>query len=195
MKILLVEDDDLLRNSLKNILSLISELEVFEACDGKEALKQLQLQQFDILFTDFRMPELTGLELLSVLRSQGSQILVIACSAFADRDDFKSAISLNVFEFVEKPYRSEELLEKVKKAMESIKKKRLYTVGQLPLKPQQIKILNLILENLSNAEIATKMGLAEQSIKYHVGQLLEHFELKSRAQLKQKISELLDKES
>lgn len=104
-RVLIVEDDIELLESLKEILSLDFN-EVITAVDGISAFLAIEEQEPDLIFSDIKMPGFDGLELISKLRSEGKNIPVILASGTADREDILKALRLGVSDFVEKPYTS-----------------------------------------------------------------------------------------
>ena len=78
IRLVVAEDQSLLRGALASLLSLEPDLEVVaSAADGREALEIVAREQPDVLVTDIEMPELTGLELADTLRTQGAQTRVL----------------------------------------------------------------------------------------------------------------------
>jgi two-component system response regulator YesN len=87
-----------------------------EACDGKEALKLLNEQQYDLIITDIKMPGMDGIELLQELRDRSSDICVIFLSTHSDFEYAKKGIRLGVFDYMTKPLEDETLSEILKRA-------------------------------------------------------------------------------
>lgn len=105
-RVLIVEDDLDLLESLKEILSLDFD-HVITACDGVSAFLSLEEMEPDLIFSDIKMPGFDGIELVKKLRSEGKNIPVILASGTADKEDLMRALRLGVLDFVEKPYTTE----------------------------------------------------------------------------------------
>ncbi len=105
-RVLIVEDDLDLLESLKEILSLDFD-QVVTACDGVSAFLSLEESEPDLIFSDIKMPGFDGIELVKKLRSEGKNIPVILASGTADKEDLMRALRLGVLDFVEKPYTTE----------------------------------------------------------------------------------------
>jgi two-component system response regulator YesN len=102
-RVLVVEDDYALLEELKSLFD--SEFEtVVTASDGGEAYIRSLSEDFDIIFTDIKMPGMTGIDLIIRLRSEGKDTPVILSSSAAEREQLMQAIRLGVVDFVEKPY-------------------------------------------------------------------------------------------
>jgi two-component system response regulator YesN len=104
MKILLVDDE---REEREGISFLIRKfrypLEVVQACNGKEALYILEHQEIDILFTDVRMPVMSGLELVRAVREKQKKIKIVIFSAYAEFEYAKQAVEMNALRYLLKP--------------------------------------------------------------------------------------------
>ena len=104
MKILLVDDE---REEREGISFLIRKfrypLEVVQACNGKEALYILEHQEIDILFTDVRMPVMSGLELVRAVREKQKKIKIVIFSAYAEFEYAKQAVAMNALRYLLKP--------------------------------------------------------------------------------------------
>lgn len=115
-KILLVDDDDSLRRVLEFQLSEAGYAVVSES-DGREALKRYSAQEFDCVITDWRMPKMTGSELVQHATAINSEIPVIVITAFGDVDTAVEAMRGGAFDFITKPFNRQEILLTVEKAL------------------------------------------------------------------------------
>ena len=108
MKILLVEDDELMRDSLEKLLQ-INKHSVECAQDGQAALKKLEKADFDLIITDLLMPELSGHLLIKLCREKFPDLPIIAMTGYLeeigklDKDDNKPDY------FLQKPFKLDEL--------------------------------------------------------------------------------------
>jgi DNA-binding NtrC family response regulator len=115
-RILIVEDDPSGRQALERIL-IRSEYEVRVAVDGREALMRLEAENFDLIISDVRMPNLSGLELLKAVQQFGRKVPVILMTAFGSVSDAVSAMKLGAVDFISKPFRRQELLTLVRNVL------------------------------------------------------------------------------
>ena len=117
MRILVVDDEPGLRHTLSLILSAEGH-EVESAQDGEAALAALAARDADLVLCDLRMPRLDGTGFLGRMRATGSRALVIVMSAYGDDDVAIDAMQRGAYDFIQKPFRADQVLLVVRKAME-----------------------------------------------------------------------------
>ena len=116
-RILIVDDEASLRDALARILTAEG-YEVRQAGDGKEALGILGAERFDFLLCDLRMPVMGGLDLLREITARGIPGTVIMMSAFGTVETAVEAMKLGAYDYVSKPFMSDEILLTLRKAAE-----------------------------------------------------------------------------
>jgi two-component system response regulator HydG len=115
--LLVADDDPGLRESLNRTLTRAG-YRVILASDGRAALEQLQGSGIDLVLTDLRMPGLTGLEVLRAVKTLVPDVDVILLTAFGTVEEAVSAMKDGAYDFITKPFRGEQLLKLVSKALE-----------------------------------------------------------------------------
>jgi two-component system response regulator HydG len=115
--LLVADDDPGLRESLNRTLTRAG-YSVILASDGRAALEQLQTSGIDLVLTDLRMPGLTGLEVLRAVKTLVPDVDVILLTAFGTVEEAVSAMKDGAYDFITKPFRGEQLLKLVSKALE-----------------------------------------------------------------------------
>jgi len=115
--LLVADDDPGLRESLQRTLTRAG-YRVALAPDGRSALDQLQGGGFDLILSDIRMPGLTGMQLLHAAKTLQPDIDVILLTAFGTIEEAVNAIKDGACDFITKPFRGEQLLNAVRKALE-----------------------------------------------------------------------------
>lgn len=108
-RILVVEDDEDMRENLRRIL-LRAGYQVQLARDGAEAITMLQTHPCHLVLTDLVMPQMGGLELLREIRRHERSMPVVFLTAFGNRETFAKAMALGAVEFLSKPFRADSLL-------------------------------------------------------------------------------------
>jgi DNA-binding NtrC family response regulator len=108
-RILVVEDDEDMRENLRRIL-MGAGYEVQLTQDGTEALAALQSLPFHLVITDLIMPRMSGLDLLQVVRKKHRDLPVLFLTAFGDWATFVKAMDMGVVDFLTKPFRADSLL-------------------------------------------------------------------------------------
>jgi YesN/AraC family two-component response regulator len=120
MKILLVDDEDVMRQYLRRVLQQEPSWQIVEARDGQEAWELLQQDPLpDLCLLDIMMPRMNGLELLEKMRDQERflRVKVIMCTVVRDADHVQAAISLDVSDYILKPFKNLTLLNMVRRAL------------------------------------------------------------------------------
>lgn len=115
-RVLVVEDDAEMRALLADVLREEG-YEVEQAANGAEALIRLRSESFGAMILDKNMPGLSGLDLLPGLRTICPETPVILITAFGDVNTYLEALEKGVFEYIFKPFRMEELLQVVRRAL------------------------------------------------------------------------------
>ena len=116
IRIVLADDHPIVRDGLKKMLSLESDLEVVgEASDGREALEQIQMHEPDILLLDLRMPNLDGLSALQTLQHINRKTRVIILTASEDKNEFVQAMKLGCSGIVLKQTAPELIVKSIRK--------------------------------------------------------------------------------
>lgn len=116
-KILVVEDNDVLRSSVVQALVENSHI-VTEVGDGEDATERLQEESFDVVLTDMRMPKRSGLEVLRYAKSVNELTVVIMMTAFGTIESAVEAMKNGAYDYIQKPFELEELEVKINRALE-----------------------------------------------------------------------------
>jgi len=114
LKILVVDDDIINLMLLKKMLSKNGEFEILEAKNGLEAMRILENEPVDIVLLDIIMPVMDGLQVIEALRSQKRHIDIPIVVLSTNEMKKREALELGANDFMEKPIRESELLEKIR---------------------------------------------------------------------------------
>jgi DNA-binding NtrC family response regulator len=115
-RILIVEDEDLMRELLTKILAN-EQYRIFQASSGEEALRLLQDQTFDLVLTDLRLKGMNGLQLLSEVRTFDPEIVVIVMTAYASVETAVEAMRKGAYDYITKPFINEEIRVMLRRAL------------------------------------------------------------------------------
>ena len=186
-KILIVEDEKLIRENMREIL-LMHAYEVETACDGEEGLSKVPLYEPDLVLCDILMPKLNGFGFVEALRKNLNRhdIPVILISALSDNADIRKGMSLGVDDYISKPFKMVDLLQaievRLKKKMDEL---NYYTANkQIPyfndqeehqavksalklISSAEKKVLYCLANNLSSAEMAKQLNLSIRTVQNH----------------------------
>lgn len=158
INILIIDDDKDICESLKKVLALDG-YKVKTLSKPKTALRELQKNSYHLIILDLKMPELRGEDLLREIRKIDDDISVIILTAFPSVDSAVQALQSHVFDYIKKPFKNNELRDKVRSALKS---------KSLILEPDEelnikigIKIRELRGKNrLTLKELAERTGLS-----------------------------------
>lgn len=203
IKILLVEDQQLVREGLKGLLALHEELRVVgEASDGAEALEWLGAaapeDMPDLILSDMRMPRLDGLGLIRALAARALRLPVVLLTTFDDTAAFDEAVRAGARGFLLKAISPETLAQALRDVhgggtalrpslttrMEARGGERAFTATDQPdpLSPKELQVLRLVASGRSNTEIAGLLGNSEGVIKNHCSAIFSKMGVRDRTQ-------------
>lgn len=119
MKILVAEDDAITRELLKRALARLCD-QVLEATTGVEALDLIEREDPDVLFTDLQMPELDGIAVVEAVRASASHrnLPIVCLSGIKDRDEVTRLVELGIADYVLKPLRLSDALERFERVIQ-----------------------------------------------------------------------------
>ncbi|WP_185233636.1 response regulator [Teredinibacter franksiae] len=123
LKVLIVDDASFVRDTIKRTLrQFIPNVEIHDAADGRRAVSAMKMNKFDIVLSDWEMPEMTGEEFLCWVRrdSNNPTVPFIMISSRGDRDHIIKAIQSGVSDYLSKPFTAEELRKKIAKQLKKI---------------------------------------------------------------------------
>ena len=204
IKVLLVEDQQLVREGLKGLLALSPEIQlVGEAADGAEALELLSQPQAllpDVLLSDMRMPRLDGLGLIRALAARALNIPVLLLTTFDDAAAFDEAVRAGARGFLLKAISPETLVqalrdvaaggtalrpgltERMGRVAAKLERGFEATPEPDPLSPKELQVLRLVASGRSNTEIAALLGNSEGVIKNHCSAVFSKMGVRDRTQ-------------
>ncbi len=119
-KVLVVDDDSLMKDFLQEAL-VRSDYSVDLASTGEEALKKIKDKDYDIILSDIRMPNMSGMELLKATREYLPDAKVVMMTAYGTVENAVEAMKLGAFDYVMKPFSADEIELRLKRAFEQIR--------------------------------------------------------------------------
>lgn len=199
MKILIIDDEPKIRNGLSNLLTRREGWEVAGAYENAvDALKYLAVNQVDVMITDIKMPEISGLELIARIRERDKKTAIIILSGYSNFQFAQRAIELGVSRYLTKPTNPRELicvLEETEKKLGG-KQEKEEDSGKIPnlfvQKAADYIKLNYS-EKISIKEIADQLYLSpnylSELFKKHTGKTISEYLTEYRLE---KACQLLD---
>ena len=120
-KILVIDDEDIVLISCKRAL-LPEGFEVKTAQNGIEGLKMIEEERFDLVFTDLKMPDIDGIEVLRIIKQRWPETGVIIITGYQTVDSAVKAIKLGAYDYIEKPFTPDGIINAVNRALEDGKR-------------------------------------------------------------------------
>jgi DNA-binding NarL/FixJ family response regulator len=201
IRILLVDDDALIRAGLRLLLETQDDLTVIgEAGDGAVALGQVSALSPDVVLMDIQMPHMDGLEATERISASGHPARILMLTTFEQDEYVFRALRAGASGFVLKRIPPEELIAAIRTVADgeallspSVTKRLITAFAKqtpptavpplaTPLTDRELEVLRLLARGLSNAEIAEHLVLSALTVKTHVGNLLMKLQLRDRTQ-------------
>lgn len=178
IRVLLAEDQALVRGALVALLNLEFDIEVVaQAANGQEAVELLQQHQVDVLLTDIEMPLMTGLELIEQAKQIQPDIKTVVITTFARAGYIKRALVAGVRGFLLKDCPSEQLADSLRQIMQGKKvidpELAIQALDDVdPLSDKERKSLRLAGEGKKTAEIAATLFLSEGTVRNYLSEAI-----------------------
>ncbi|MDE5854126.1 MAG: response regulator transcription factor [Ruminococcus sp.] len=197
IKVIIADDVQILRTGLKAVLSQDEEIKVVgEAINGREAYELAVRLKPDVVLMDMRMPDFDGGYGTRQIKEKLNGIKVLLLTTFDDKETVEKAVASGVDGYILKEMDNSQIINSIKAVagginvfcdniFQSIKKDTL--IQQSPknfdLTERETEFLRLICDGCDNKEIASKLFLAEGTVRNGISRLLEKLKLKDRTQL------------
>lgn len=177
--ILLVDDHQILLDGTKNLLGSLDSVAVkATASTGAEALKQLEKDHFDLLITDFELPDLTGLDLIKAAKKRNSEIKLIVLSMHSEPVLVRDLLAEGINGYVLKQDSSLQLLQAVERVLagkrylsddisEILIQQMNEPIVKNELTPREVEIIRLIAQENSTKQIAELLFISERTVETH----------------------------
>lgn len=205
IRILIVDDQTLIRQGISNLLSMSDKVEVVgDSGDGEGALYLAGQVSPDIILMDVRMPSMSGLDVLRKLNAQGSQIPVLMLTTFEDSGSLQQAIKLGAKGYLLKDVSLDNLISSIELVVggQSVFDSRINTdkakatntqhasfEEMYELTHRELTIVELVVAGASNKEIAAHLDLKMGTVKNYVSSILLKLDVRDRTQAVIKIKE------
>ena len=190
--IYIVDDNDDVRETLELLFESV-DLRAKSFGSASEFLDAYPMGQSGCLIADVRMPEMSGLELHEEMVKRSIGLPVIIITGYGDVEMAVNAMKAGAADFIEKPYKEQELLDRVHHAInQSLQKRHESSEEQLAherlaqLTVRERQILDYVVNGEPNKRIAYYLDLSEKTIEFHRANIMKKLEAKSLADLVRK---------
>jgi two-component system response regulator FixJ len=187
--IYVVDDDDGMRRALDTLLSTVGYKTAVFSRPG-DFLSQFKPETHGCLVLDIRMPEMSGLEVQQQLNRKGSMLPVIFITGHGDVPMAVQAMKEGAFEFIQKPFRDQDLLDRINHALKQDSDNRSNAARRSDvqhrlesLTPREKQVMNFIVDGSANKVIAIDLGLSERTVEIHRAKVMEKMGARSVAHL------------
>ena len=212
IRVLIVDDQMLMRQGLQTLLDLENDIQVVgQASDGTEAVAIVAQTKPDVVLMDVRMPRLNGVEATRQIRGQTPQTQVIILTTFDDDEYVFEGLRAGAMGYLLKDVSAEDLTDAIRRVARgealiqpSIARKVVSEFARLgaetkkteanvlldPLSERELEILKLIAQGMSNREIAATLFITEGTAKNHISNILSKLGVRDRTQAVLRAQEL-----
>ena len=195
IRVLLVDDHMVVRSGLSTVLSVYDDLKlVGEAGDGEEAIRLCERLQPDVVLMDLLMPKMDGVTAIKSIKTHWPKIQIIALTSFKEKEYVEGALKAGANGYLLKDVSAEELINAVRRAVAwqpSLSPEAAQVLIQNVNEPslshpnmtgRELEILTLMVEGLSNNEIAERLIVSQSTVKFHVSNILSKLGVTGRTE-------------
>lgn len=187
--VFIVDDDASIRGAMEMLLSTVPF--ACASCDSAEAfLAAYTPERAGCLLLDIRMPGQSGLELQEKLQELGCLMPIIFITGHADVPVAVEAMQKGAFDFIEKPFRDDEIIEKIELALASDRETRTRLAERTDIEERiarltrrEREVMDLVVSGKPNKIIAYELGVSQRTVEIHRARVMEKMEARSLAEL------------
>ena len=187
--VFIVDDDEAVRNSLRLLVKSVG-LAASSTNSAQEFLASYDPEHPGCLVLDVRMPGMSGLELQQHLNLRGALIPVIFITGHGDIPMAVEAMQQGAFDFLQKPFRDQDLVDRIQRALEKDRNSRDELTQRNRIRerldtftPREREVLDLIVSGKPNKIMAADLGLSQRTVEIHRARVMEKMGASSLAQL------------
>ena len=189
LTVFVVDDDQAVRDSLADLMDSVG-LKVQTYATAIDFLADYSAERLGCLVLDIRMPGMSGLELQKELNRRESMLPIILITGHCDVPMAVQAIREGALDFIQKPFRDQELLDRVNQALNSCNtqqnnQRQAQSVKNHihDLTPREHQVMEMVIEGKANKVIAIDLGLSQRTIEVHRANVMHKLEARSLADL------------
>ena len=197
IRVLIVDDHEVVRRGLRGFLELQDDMEVVgEAADGAIAITQADALNPDVVLMDLLMPNVDGLTAIGAIHDAHPETDIVAVTSFIEEDKVTSALEAGASGYLLKDAGAEEVAHAIRAAYagevhldpqvarvltQRLRARKEEPLAE-PLTPREVEVLQLVASGAANKEIAAQLSITERTARTHVSNILGKLGLASRTQ-------------
>ena len=192
----IVDDDSGVRSSIRVLMKSVG-LAAAPFASAKDFLQAYHPNHPGCLVLDIRMPGMSGLELQEALNEKGAVLPVIFITGHGDIPMAVEAMRHGAFDFLQKPFRDQDLIDRIQQALErdaetrqSLQEHSRIRARIASLTPREREVLELLTSGKANKMMAQDLGLSQRTVEIHRAHVMEKMGAKSVAQLVRMVMDL-----
>ncbi|MBC7869507.1 MAG: response regulator transcription factor [Chitinophagaceae bacterium] len=195
IRVVLVDDHDVVREGLRGYLRVNEDIEVVgDASDGQEAIEVCRTLKPDVVLMDLRMPGMDGVEATRQIRALDLAIQVVILTSFDDDDSIQNALQAGAIGYLLKNSNVHQVIAGIWAAYQGrsilspeatqalIQSKTRIAKPNYNLKGRELEVLALLVDGMTNDQIAARLNLSRSTIKFHVSGILAKLGVESRTE-------------
>jgi len=203
IKVMIVDDHPVVRAGIKDMLSVFDDIElVGEADSGRELLEKLQNLNPDVILLDMVMPYMDGLETTRAVLAQYSDMKIVILTTFAKGDNVQEVLDAGAVGYLTKHSKIDVVADAIRRAYSGqtvlapeaatammANRRNTSELGK-NLTRRELDVLALLVQGMSNREIALRLEISPDTVKHHVSKCTAKLEATNRTQAAAKALEL-----
>jgi len=190
IRILIVDDHPVVRAGLTSMLATQPGIEVADSVSsGEEALDMLERQRLDIVLLDLRMPGLNGIDTLLAIRRKAIPVHVIVLTSYETDEDIYRAVNAGAEGYLLKNASLREMVEAIRAVRAGnryiprrIASRLAERMTRSNLTARELEILKILTKGLTNKQIASALGISDNTVRNHINSIIEKLEVSDRTE-------------
>jgi len=198
IRILIVDDHDIVRRGLRALLDEFDDLEVVaEASNGVQAVQLAESEEPDVILMDLIMPEMDGVEATRQIAEKETKARILVITTYGGDEHVIPAIKSGAHGYMLKDSGSEQVVDAIRQVhrgepalhpdiaralIQEIRPEKPEKAAPDPLTARELEVLSLMAGGLSNREIADRLVIAEVTVRSHISRILDKLHLANRVQ-------------